>query len=79
MRITSPPVMNPCYYGIDTPSRINLIAANFSVQEIEEKIGADSLKFISEEGMVKASKLLGRDDLCMACFNGDYPVDPIVL
>ena len=78
MRITSPPVMNPCYYGIDTPSRINLIAANLSVEEIEERIGADSLRFISEEGMVKAAKVSG-ENLCMACFDGKYPVDPIVL
>lgn len=78
MRVTSPPVMNPCYYGIDTPSRIHLIAANLSVEEIEEKIGADSLRFISEEGMVKAARIAG-DHLCMACFDGQYPVDPIVL
>lgn len=78
MRIVSPPVKYPCYYGIDTPSRKNLIAANYSVDEIKEKIGADSLAFISMEGMIEAAQK-SEDIFCKACFNGDYPVDPIVL
>ncbi|MDO5650267.1 MAG: amidophosphoribosyltransferase, partial [Gallicola sp.] len=78
MRITSPPVVNPCYYGIDTPSRKNLIAANLSVEEIREKIGADSLAFLSLDGIDKASRI-GGDKLCKACFDGVYPVDPIIL
>lgn len=78
MRITSPPVKFPCYYGIDTPSRKHLIASNMDIEAIREKIGADSLAFISMEGMVKSSsdKI---DKFCKACFDGDYPVDPIVI
>ncbi|MDO5713126.1 MAG: amidophosphoribosyltransferase [Tissierellia bacterium] len=78
MRITSPPVINPCYYGIDTPQRSKLIAANYSIEEIQKKIGADSLAFISLEGLDKATRIQG-EHLCKACFDGVYPVDPIVL
>ncbi|MGO1580260.1 MAG: amidophosphoribosyltransferase [Peptoniphilaceae bacterium] len=78
LRITSPPVKYPCYYGIDTPSRKNLIAANYSIEEIREKINADSLAFISMEGTKKAT-LIEEDRFCKACFNGNYPVDPIVI
>lgn len=78
LRITSPPVVNPCYYGIDTPSRKNLIAANLTLEEMTEKIGADSLEFISLEGIDKASRI-GGDKICKACFDGVYPVDPIIL
>ncbi len=78
MRITSPPVKFPCYYGIDTPSRKHLIAANMDIEAIREKIGADSLAFISMEGMIKSSKDK-TDNFCKACFDGDYPVDPIVI
>ena len=75
MRIVSPPVKYPCYYGIDTPSRKKLIAANYSVEEMREKIGADSLAFISMEGMLDAT-LMKKDVFCKACFNGDYAVEP---
>lgn len=78
LRITSAPVKFPCYYGIDTPSRKNLIAANNSIEEMREKIGADSLAFISMEGMQKAT-LSEEDHFCKACFSGDYPVDPVVI
>ena len=78
LRVTSPPVTNQCYYGIDTPSRMNLIAANKSVEEIREEIGADSLAFISLEGMEKAT-LQDGVKFCNACFTGDYPVDPIII
>ncbi len=78
LRITSPPVVNQCYYGIDTPSRMNLIAANHSVEEMRELIGADSLAFISIEGMQKAT-LIDGDKFCKACFDGKYPVDPIII
>lgn len=74
-RIISPPVMYPCYYGIDTPSREKLIAANFSVEEIRERIGADSLAFISMEGMLKSSRV-DEDIFCKACFDGSYAVWP---
>lgn len=78
MRITSPPVVHPCYYGIDTPSKKDLIAANLDIDEIKSKIGADSLSFISLEGFLKAT---GRKDdvYCKACFTGEYPIDPIII
>lgn len=74
MRITSPPVMWPCYYGIDIDTRDQLIAPHKSIDEIREHIGADSLAYISIEGMVEST---GRsaDQFCLACFNGDYPVE----
>ena len=76
LRITSPPITHPCLYGIDTARRKELIAAEYDVPAIQEKIGADSLYFLSAEGMVEAT---GRADSspnrghCLACFNGDYP------
>ncbi|MCI5642795.1 MAG: amidophosphoribosyltransferase [Peptoniphilus sp.] len=75
MRIVSPPVKYPCFYGIDTPSRKKLIAANYSVEEMRERIGADSLAFISMKGMLDAT-LMKEDVFCKACFNGDYAVEP---
>lgn len=78
MRITSPPVMHPCYFGIDTPSRRNLIASQLSVEEIRELIGADSLEFISIEGLKKAARI-GGENLCLACFDGNYPIDPCLI
>ncbi len=79
VRITSPPVEYPCYYGIDTPSRNNLIASQHSVEEIKEIIGADSLSFISLDGLYRASDLENRDIFCNACFTGNYNVDPCLL
>lgn len=78
LRITSPPVTNQCYYGIDTPSRMNLIAANNTVEEMRKIIGADSLAFISLEGMKKAT-LIEDERFCTACFTGEYPVDPVII
>lgn len=78
MRITSPPVAHPCYYGIDTPSKKDLIAANLNIEEIRERIGADSLAFISMEGFLKATGLK-EDTYCKACFTGDYPIDTIII
>lgn len=78
MRITSPPVTHPCYFGIDTASRRNLIAAHSTVEEIRDMIGADSLAYLSSEGLLSAAKT-DTDNFCKACFNGDYPVDPCVL
>ena len=71
MRISSPPVTGPCHYGIDTPNRKELIAGESNVKEIEEFIGADSLEYISIEGLHKAMKSKG---YCDACFTGNYPV-----
>ena len=72
VRIGSPPIIAPCYYGVDMKSRDQFIATKYSVDEIREIIGADSLAYISLDGMVKA---LGfpAEDLCLACTNGLYP------
>lgn len=77
IRISSPPVMWPCFYGIDFATRAELIATGMSVEEIRRSVGADSLGYLSVEGMVEAS---GQDasELCMACFTGDYPIAPPV-
>ena len=72
MRISSPSITGPCWYGIDTPNRQELIAGTSSVEEIKEFIGADSLKYLSVDGLHKAVKGNG---FCNACFTGDYPVN----
>ncbi|MBE0447841.1 MAG: amidophosphoribosyltransferase [Actinobacteria bacterium] len=74
MRISSPPVKWPCFYGIDTADQGQLIAANKSIEEICDFIGADSLSYLSFEGLVKSTEN-ERENFCLACFNGDYPVD----
>jgi amidophosphoribosyltransferase len=75
MRVASAPVTGPCYYGIDTPSREELIAANLTQQEIAEHIGVDSLGYLSLDGMLEASPG-GPHGFCHACFSGDYPTPP---
>jgi amidophosphoribosyltransferase len=75
MRIASPPVTGPCYYGIDTPSREELIAANLSVDDIARHIDVDSLGYLSLEGMLAAVPG-GPGGFCHACFSGDYPTPP---
>ena len=70
-RVSSPPVKFPCYLGIDTPSKNELISSTHELEEIRKEIGADSLAFISREGMIKA---FGEDSFCTGCFNGEYPV-----
>ncbi len=73
MRISSPPTSGPCYYGIDTPTRAELIASSSSVEEIRKFIEADSLGYLSREGMY--GFLDGRTQgFCDACFSGNYPV-----
>ena len=73
VRISSPPVQWPCFYGIDFASRAELIAGNLTVEEIRESIGADSLGFISLESLTEATTVPA-DRLCRACFDGDYPI-----
>jgi amidophosphoribosyltransferase len=73
VRISSPPVTWPCFYGIDFASRAELIATGLSVEEVRASIGADSLGYLSEAGMVAATQR-PRDKLCTACFTGIYPV-----
>lgn len=76
VRISSPPFQNPCFYGIDTPDRDDLIAAKYTVEEIRQQINADSLRFLSKEGVVDAINR-GTDEvnqgMCLACFDRDYP------
>ncbi len=73
VRISSPPVISPCYYGIDTSSSAELIGARMSVNEIAKAIGADSLGFISEAGMLECMDLPA-EGFCTACFSGYYPL-----
>jgi amidophosphoribosyltransferase len=73
VRISSPPVMWPCFYGIDFASRAELIASGLGVEEIRASIGADSLAFVSLSGLTAASAQPA-DRLCRACFDGDYPI-----
>ena len=73
LRISSPPVISPCYYGIDTPTKAELIAANLSVEGIRKYLGVESLGYLSLKNLVKAVAL-SKDNLCMACFNGQYPI-----
>jgi len=72
--LSSPPVISPCYYGIDTPTKEELIAANMSVEEIRDFIGADSLYYLSIEGMIAAANKHHQKGFCTACFTGNYPV-----
>ncbi len=77
MRISSPPTTGPCYYGIDTPKRKDLIAGNSSVEEIRAYIEADSLGYLSVEGMLDAVGTAGDNpdrSYCTACFTGRYPI-----
>lgn len=79
-RVSSPPVKFPCYLGIDTPSKSELISSNHEVEEIRKEIGADSLAFISLKGMIGAleesikESSNGKPGFCKGCFSGEYPV-----
>jgi amidophosphoribosyltransferase len=78
MRIASPPTTNSCFYGVDTPTRDQLLAANYDVEAMAKIIGVDSLAFISLDGMYQAVANINRDNnnpqFCDACFSGDYPI-----
>jgi amidophosphoribosyltransferase len=71
--VSCPPHMNPCVYGIDFPDRRKLMAANHTIDEIRRYLSADSLAYLSEAGMVRATGLPA-NAFCMACYNGKYPV-----
>lgn len=71
--VSCPPHMHPCVYGIDFPDRSKLMAANHSLEEIRRYLNADSLHYLSLEGMVKATGL-AKDSFCVACYDGHYPV-----
>lgn len=77
MRISSPPTMHSCFYGIDTPERTQLLAANHDLDGMAKLIGVDSLAFISIDGLYRAMGEDGRDaefpQFCDACFTGAYP------
>jgi amidophosphoribosyltransferase len=73
MRISSPPDMYPCFYGIDTAIRKELIASSRKVDDIRRFIGADTLHYLSMENLVKATRR-NKEDFCAACFDGEYPV-----
>jgi amidophosphoribosyltransferase len=74
VRVSCPPHMHPCVYGIDFPDRSKLMAANHSIDEIRKYLNADSLAYLSQEGMVKATGLSAAS-FCMACYDGEYPVE----
>jgi amidophosphoribosyltransferase len=73
MRISSPPIKWPCFYGIDMPNQDELIGSRFETEEIRESVGADSLAYLSLDGMVGATQIHA-DTFCTACFSSDYPV-----
>ena len=75
MRISCPPTVAPCFYGVDTPSRAQLIAANKSIDEIADFIGADSLAYLSLDGLRLACDESATTKYCTACYTGKYPTD----
>ena len=78
LRVASPPYISPCYYGIDTPHKENLIAANMTVDQIKDYVGVDSLGYLSIEGMLKVTGNQ-QTHFCHSCFDGKYPVTAQVL
>jgi amidophosphoribosyltransferase len=74
VRISSPPVQWPCFYGIDFATRAELIANGLEIDGIRRSIGADSLGYVSLDGLVQATEQ-PRSRLCMACFDGQYPIE----
>lgn len=74
-RIASPPIKHSCFYGIDTPTREELIASRYSVEQIRQFLDADSLGYLKKEGMLSVNEL-PKVDFCTACFDGDYPDPP---
>jgi amidophosphoribosyltransferase len=74
MRVSSPPMMYPCYFGVDIPTRKQLVASSNTVTDIQKMIGADSLGYLSLEGLLK-TPVDAKCSFCTACFNADYPMD----
>lgn len=74
LKIAAPPTIGPCYYGVDTPKKSELIAANKTIEEIREFVGADTLSYLSEAGMFKAIKS-NNESFCAACFTDKYPTE----
>ncbi len=75
MRVSAPPFLNPCYYGTDIDSRDNLIACKYTLDEIKEKIGVDSLGYLSIESVRRIAKGINGSGYCCACFDGNYPTE----
>ena len=75
MCVSAPPVKYSCFYGIDTSVRKELIASDLSVEEIRKYIGVDKLHFISFDGLAKAMPGIPKENMCLACFNNDYPTE----
>ncbi|HZP61838.1 MAG TPA: phosphoribosyltransferase family protein, partial [Terriglobales bacterium] len=75
VRISCPPTISPCFYGVDTPSKKELIAANKSIDEIRDYIGADSLGYLSLEGLKQACGDGTNTTYCSACYTGSYPTN----
>jgi amidophosphoribosyltransferase len=75
LRISCPPTVSPCFYGVDTPTKSELIAANNTVEEIRRFVEADSLGYLSLAGLREAVADSGRHDYCYACYTGDYPTE----
>ena len=73
LRICAPPIRYPCFFGVDMATRKELIAAHKTVEEIRELIGADSLGYLSLDGLIEAIGL-PRENFCLACFTGEYPI-----
>ena len=73
MRISSPPVTHPCFYGIDTDTQDQLIAARYTLEQIKDHLKVDSLAYLSKEGMLEAAKAES-GHFCSACFDGQYPI-----
>ncbi len=73
MRVSCPPIKFPCYYGIDFPTKEELVASKNSIEKIANLIGVDSLKYLSLEGLLNSMPVSGKN-FCTACFDGNYPV-----
>ncbi|MFC1517367.1 amidophosphoribosyltransferase [Candidatus Margulisiibacteriota bacterium] len=74
MRVSSPPIVSPCFYGIDTATKSELIAANMSIEDIAKHLDVDSLGYLSIKGLIKSTHAKHKE-FCLGCFNNDYPVD----
>ena len=79
MRISCPPTVSPCFYGVDTPNKRELIAANHSVEEIRKFVGADSLAYLPIAALREAVGQEEKLDFCYACYTGDYPTNLVRL
>jgi amidophosphoribosyltransferase len=73
LRISCPPTISPCFYGVDTPSKRDLIAANKSIDEIRQYIEADSLSYLSLDGLLRCCRGEDQTGYCTACYTGNYP------